>query len=986
MLSLRLLGKLDRQELDLLTNDPIPLNYNFRDLSTLKPSGNYSQTFRIPASPLNEEYFNGFFDVNYAGNINPKRKVAAVIIEDTVPLMYGHIQIKSVIYQDGKPEYEICFFGETVDLWKELGSELLSDMDWTDYDHDNTNANIQDSLDESGAFPLDGTIKYGIIDRGSNWSTTGEPNTGDFNADFQTGNFTPFIKVKTVIDEIFDEAGFTYESTFIDSANFGKLFMPLYAGNKWPVTYDNINQVKFNAGLLTTQVVGNNGYSSIVDMSDSSPFYDVGSNFTIGATNYYTPPWAGMFTVTYWATTEVESGYPSDTAYGFHFGVLDENDNWIAGPWLINQFYTGCLNTIEVFLSPDHQYRLGYNAYNSGTHAQFLGSAAPDELSGTGWKVSDASYTWGSGTLDIGGNFPKMLKVDFIKSLVDMFNLVMVSDKKDPKKVLIEPYNDYQGSGDTLDWTKKMDTSKDYVYSPTTDIQKKRYSFKYTESGDYICKSIQESNKRTYGRYLIDDSENDFSTSELKVEAKFGAYPITAISGTNIIVHKAFDDKLKKIKEAKPLIVYDCGEVDITNNPIVSLDQTDGFPDTFNTYVHFSNVDAYAPTVDDYDLNFGQDVTFYPVSGNPVNTLFNTYWREAINQLYSSEARIMEAYFTLDAVDINQFKFSDRIFIKDSYWRVEDIQGYKTGEGSTKVKLIKILNSTATCEYTPTSINSEDLTVTFEDGAGTESGGNKTCCELYGYTWSNGACYGLVGPGVPALYPSIGEETNGPFIRSINSTNDSAAFLQGESNFVGNSNLYSNVNGVGNTLGIDTVAALVAGDDHNVGTGSRSVGTLVTGQNTISNTSGRHFGGRELLDDQQGLIQSGEILMHVGDTGWTSTTAKNLLLDGSYLNMPNETMWSVQVHIVVEEWVAATPAFVDYKTIIANANWWKDRAIAKAGAFTIQSQTGTLGTFALATDVLTDTAQHRLQITYNGTTITNPIKVTCRLTYVQTVE
>lgn len=980
MLFLRLIDKNINHSLELLTNDPIPLNYNFRDVATLSPRGNHSQTFRIPASPHNEEYFKGFFEVNYSGNINPKVKVGAVILEDTIPLMHGHIQIKRVIIQNGKPEYEIVFFGESVDLWRELGKDLLGDIDWSAYDHVNNNLNIT-SASLGGLFS--GKVRYGIIDRSHNWSANGENGTSDFATEWTTGAFTPFMQAKTILDEIFEGTTFTYESTFLNTTAFTDCFMPLFKGNKWSITDNNPQDAFFNAGITATQVANINvGSFPITAMSDSGNFFDAGGNF---ASNQFNPPIHAVYTLRWWATAENETTY-TDT-FARHVGLVSYPTGGGTIFWhdtqVVSTNYPHYLSQeIEVEMTPDRYYQLGYSANSEYPgHMQFLGGSSPDTVGGTGWEVIGVSFPIGSGTIVMADNFPKMTQIEFIKSLMDMFNLVMVPDKLNPKKILIEPYDDYQGSGDILDWTDKLDLSKDYTHAPTSDIQKRKYNFEYSQGNDYINKAVQDTEQRTYGRFLIDDAENDFSNGEFKVNPKFAPYPITSIAGTNIVVHKAYDATTKKIKDAKPYLVYNCGLV--TCDTIHCQDPLAGTFADYTQYNHFSHFSEYNPEVDDLDLNYGQDVTFHPISGNPFNTLYNTYWRESINQLYSPSARIFEGYFNLDAVDIHTFKFSDKIWIKDSYWRVEKIHGYKTKDGSTKVTLIKILNSSVECDYTPVSTDGTDNSVVFEDSAGSTSAGNQTCCDLYGYTWLDSACYNLVNPGLPSPISVTNQSGN----VSRGSQRGGTGFMQGVDNVSTFSNLFNNVNALNTTLLDYVSASVVAGEGHTVGDGELGLtGVLATGRNVNAFVGGRHFGGRNDSDDQQGLIQSGEVLMHVSDTGWTSTATKTLLLDGGYLDMPNETMWSVQAHIVVEEWVGATPAFADYKTIIANANWWKDRAVAKAGTWTIQSQTGTLGTFTLGTDVATDTAQHRLQITYAGTTIRNPIKVTCRLTYVQTVE
>ena len=54
-------------------------------------------------------------------------------------------------------------------------------------------------------------------------------------------------------------------------------------------------------------------------------------------------------------------------------------------------------------------------------------------------------------------------------------------------------------------------------------------------------------------------------------------------------------------------------------------------------------------------------------------------FKQYLDNIYSSEARIMECYLNLNEVDIFNFSFADEIFIKDSYWRILNISNYQVG-------------------------------------------------------------------------------------------------------------------------------------------------------------------------------------------------------------------------------------------------------------------------------------------------------------------
>ena len=56
----------------------------------------------------------------------------------------------------------------------------------------------------------------------------------------------------------------------------------------------------------------------------------------------------------------------------------------------------------------------------------------------------------------------------------------------------------------------------------------------------------------------------------------------------------------------------------------------------------FSPYSATNPTLTDKDLNFGMEAFFVPQQCNPLNTLYYTYWKDYIRELYSEDARTLE--------------------------------------------------------------------------------------------------------------------------------------------------------------------------------------------------------------------------------------------------------------------------------------------------------------------------------------------------------
>jgi len=103
---------------------------------------------------------------------------------------------------------------------------------------------------------------------------------------------------------------------------------------------------------------------------------------------------------------------------------------------------------------------------------------------------------------------PNMSCLDFLRGLQRTFNLVFVPDES-RKLFTIEPASDYLQTGTMLDWSQKVDTSKDIVVKPTTDLQSRIYEFNHAEASDLLNEAFTATANRIAGRMKIEDTDND---------------------------------------------------------------------------------------------------------------------------------------------------------------------------------------------------------------------------------------------------------------------------------------------------------------------------------------------------------------------------------------------------------------------------------------------------------------------------------------------
>lgn len=318
---------------------------------------------------------------------------------------------------------------------------------------------------------------------------------------------------------------------------------------------------------------------------------------------------------------------------------------------------------------------------------------------------------------------PKNFKQrDFILQLSKMFNLYFEADLEDSKTLLIEPRDTYYETGRILNWSRKIDYSKDYQIDILSHEFPKTQIFKYTddEDGDYLSSEYANytANKLVFGSYIF-TSTNEYNTNEETLELKFAPSYTQRLPQSNVKITKIHNKDIYtpeynggtvqyKIKPRLMMYKRMAAPAPSTNFILYLgfASPAKFIPLTFlnyntTSYNYVMQFYGYAghlndPDVPTFDLNWYTDMTYLPTTSGTTQNLINVFYKNQLIELTDQTARKVTCFVDLNAVDIANLRFSNVFYFDREYWRLIEISDYDTSSDvnkTTKCTFIKIVRA-----------------------------------------------------------------------------------------------------------------------------------------------------------------------------------------------------------------------------------------------------------------------------------------------------
>jgi hypothetical protein len=306
----------------------------------------------------------------------------------------------------------------------------------------------------------------------------------------------------------------------------------------------------------------------------------------------------------------------------------------------------------------------------------------------------------------LSNSIPANIKqIDFINSIIKMFNLYLSQDKVDPKKIYIEPRDQFYETN-FVDWSRKLDISKDILHKPIVD-RKKRVFMSYKEDKDLINTFYKSNTNQIYGQYEY-ITGNEFDTSEQKIDIIFSPSPLSnwrsgksrlesRLVYTQILDPKGvINTENYNIVDSNIRILYR-KNIPLTNVVFRIFDYQSYY--SYNTYPYAGHLDD--PTSPGLDLSFAEPREFYYINyyGYTSNNLYTLYYEQFFEEVYGLESKHIVAYVYLTPQDIIDFDYRKLVYLDSAssgtggYFRVNKIEYDPFNKKSYKVELIKVLNN-----------------------------------------------------------------------------------------------------------------------------------------------------------------------------------------------------------------------------------------------------------------------------------------------------
>jgi hypothetical protein len=676
---------IDNKRLDLFEDEQISINLiaqNYKDPA--KVHTDFTQSFTVPASRANNAIFKHYYRVDVFGGFDARLRQDSRIEINSLPFRTGVVQLESIEMHNTQPyAYSLTFYGDVVNLADLFGEDYLYDLDLSDLDHDYDGATIQSGFSQDAL--EGGNVFYPLMSPVRNWvynvGNSSPAHDDDIYYDTAGGHhhginyyeLKPAIKVTKILEAIEDKYGIVLTGSFLSTSPFTKLFLwahryegYMYEGQPTAMAYEKVNFNHTAAPTpdyfdLTTDTFTPEG------VTGSGDIYDIYFDVDIPA---YTDDY-------YLAVIKNGVVISEQLLNGAQTGTFEDIP------------ITNYFDSVHIGIKPTTNAPMVYQFYQC-TFTRNTGSQLQADVDQT------LTATYQGATVEVSSLMPEIKVADFLAGIIKMHNLVMIPST--PTYFTLYTLDDWYAAGVNRNYQSYIDDKAIDIRVPELN---RRIEFKYQDTEQILGYEYRRANATGYGDLRADFN---FDGDELKVELPFesalferlynyGQHGGTTAGLSNVLVYKSqtrefdtdFENRLQKYV-GSPILIYGEFSLDISANPLGFIDENGTLQPSVDEVWYANTSSTSIGTGLAYSINWGADIDpFYLTSVN--KSLYQTYWQDYIEDLYSTNRRVYYLDAILPIGEILKLDLNDKLIWNNTKWIINSVQLNLT-TGKAKLELL----------------------------------------------------------------------------------------------------------------------------------------------------------------------------------------------------------------------------------------------------------------------------------------------------------
>lgn len=631
--------------MDIFDDEKISVTSSIQNINDIsKVFTDYSQSFTIPASKVNNSIFKHWYENKVDNGFNQLVRYNGYITLNGEVFRVGKWQIESASVKGNKIlDYKITFYGNLKSMLDQFGEDKLRDLTTlNEYTVTYSGNTVQTRIVTNNAE----NVLYPLVSSQRVWQYGGG-GANDISSNTTPIVYTelaPALKLARVFDAIESKYGISFNGNFLTQSRFTDAYLWLknkevFTPTSSPTTID-LNTVYIDNGGLVTFNTANNTYEVFNDeqAGNNTLYLDITLNVS-----------------TTWKVTVFKNGvnFTNMTGTGSAFQINLPQDN--ANYSLTIQTGTSASYTGFVYGS--------YQIWDFTTQWQWVTYDSACTVSGTT-----------NSQLDLTQYVPDIKVADFVSGVLKMFNLTAFS--YDENTYTLEQLENWYYQGNIKDYSQYCVT--DFEYERIKPY--KKINFEYEKCESLLNRAFYDNNAREYGNL---DYPFNTDGADYNIKLPFENILFNKFTGTNLQVAYSINKDLQPYIP-KPIIIYRLGTAscDFYFNNGTSTDN-------ITTYNVFGQDATYQGQT--HSLNWGIEISSYYLNSIN-NSLFNDYYLAYLSNLYSLKSRMVKVTMRLPYTEMLSLRLNDRIVIRDKRYIINQYTtDFDTFE--TKMELIQDFRS-----------------------------------------------------------------------------------------------------------------------------------------------------------------------------------------------------------------------------------------------------------------------------------------------------